>query len=346
MRKNSLGLCLCGLAVALICGCQTAPIAPPPMAGVSLQDVCRQYNIQWQFDSITQVVFLEYKTHKAKALVGSPVVLIGQEKVILSAPLRRINSNIYVPDDFESKVIGPFGAVVSRLGFTGELSNLKVHTIVIDPGHGGKDPGAKGYSGVKEKNVVLDIGKRLKELLSEAGLKVIMTRDKDEFISLNERTEIASKAGADLFVSIHANSNPVRRTHGIEVYYVKTHDKRDLDEIQRQINERLFFRTLNAAPNRTVQAIVSDMMYENKIAESCRLAMRLVHNISSDIEIPNRGARHARYFVVRNTLMPAVLIETGFLTNRQEEKKLNSSEYREKLAESIARSILAYASTP
>jgi len=326
-------------------GCQTPPISLQPPSGVSLQDICKQYNIQWQFDNVTQVVFLEYKGHKAKALVGSPVVLVGQEKIILAGAIQRVNSNIYVPGDFESKVVGSFGAVHSKLGFTGELSSLRIHSIVIDPGHGGKDPGAKGYGGLKEKDVVLDIAKRLKDLLSEAGLKVIMTRDSDVFISLNERTEIATRAEADVFVSIHANSNPLRRTQGIEVYYVKTHEKRDLDEEQRQKNERIFLKNLHAVARNNVQAIVADMMYQLKIAESAKLAMRIVHDTSSDVEIPNRGARHARYFVVRNTLMPAVLIETGFLTNKQEEKKLNSSEYREKMAQSIARSILAYASS-
>ncbi|MEI7998420.1 MAG: stalk domain-containing protein, partial [Candidatus Omnitrophota bacterium] len=135
---------LLGLTVSLMFGCQTAPIIPVVSPGVSLQDICKQYNIQWQFDSVAQVILLDYKGHKAKALVGSPVILIGQEKITLGSPIRRVNSNIYVPDDFESKVIGNFGAVRSRLGFVGEASHLKVHTVIIDPGHGGKDPGAKG----------------------------------------------------------------------------------------------------------------------------------------------------------------------------------------------------------
>ncbi len=332
-------------AVSLICGCHT--LTPPGtiISGVSLQDICKKYNIQWQLDSVTQVVLLEYKNHKAKALIGSPVVLIGQEKIILEAPLRRVSSSIYVPDDFELKVIGTIGTPQFKWGFQGDLSNLKVHTIVIDPGHGGKDPGAKGYSGVKEKDIVFDISKRIKTLLSEAGLKVVMTRDSDEFITLPGRTEIATKANADLFVSIHANSMPDRRTEGIEVYYVQTRGKHDLDEEQRQRNEKIFARNLNASSLSVVGPIVSDMMYQLKISESSKVAMRLVHDVSLAVHAPNRGARHARYFVVRNTLIPAVLIETGYLTNKQEEKRLDSESYRQKLAESIVRSILAYAST-
>ena len=330
--------------VILIGGCATVPpvtVAPT----TSLEDVCKRYNIQWQFDSVTQVVLLEFKDHKAKALVGSSVVLIGQQKVGLSGPLRRKNSTIYVPDDFESKVIGSFGAVRSRLGYGVEASSLKIHTIVIDPGHGGKDPGAKGFAGVREKDVVLDIAKKLKLLLQEAGLNVIMTRESDTYPSLEQRTKMATDKDVDFFVSIHANSMPSRKTQGVEVYYVKTQHKRDLDEEQRHKNEKMFTRSLNAAPSNTLSAIVADMMYQLKISESGKMAMRLAHDLSSDLDTPNRGARHCRYFVVRNTLEPAVLIETGFLTNKQEEKRLNSSEYRQRLAESIARSILTYASS-
>ncbi|MBF0490547.1 MAG: N-acetylmuramoyl-L-alanine amidase [Candidatus Omnitrophica bacterium] len=344
MKKFMLSFVLIGFLVWMG-GCASVPLTHNMGQGISLQEICKKYSIYWQFDSVTQVVLLEVKSHKAKAVVGSPVVFIGQEKITLDGPLRRVNSSIYVPEDFESKVIGSLGLVQSNLGYSGEISNLKVRTIILDPGHGGKDPGAKGYSGVKEKDVVLDIGKRLKSLLTQSGIKVVMTRDNDEFISLNGRTEMATKANADLFVSIHANSNPARRTEGIEVYYAKTHEKRDLDEDQRQKNEKNFLRNLDADRGSTVGAIVADMMYQLKICESSKLAMRIVHDCSAAVETPNRGARHARYFVVRNTLMPAILVETGFLTNKKEEKRLNTKEYRQKLAESIARSILTYASS-
>ena len=281
------------MVTVLIGGCAGVAPKPPVAMGIPLQDICKQYNIQWQFDSVTQVIILEYKNHKAKALVGSSVVLIGQEKTSLSAPLRRQNSTIYVPDDFESKVIGPFGAVRSRLGFTGDLANLKVRTIILDPGHGGKDPGTHGYAGVKEKEVVLDVARRLKNILSDSGLKVIMTRDSDTFISLNERTEIAARSDADLFVSIHANFMPNnRRIHGVEVYFVRTNDKRDLDEDQRRKNERMFIKHLNAAPDRVLQAVVADMMYQLKTSQSAKLAMRIAHDASSELDTPNRGARH------------------------------------------------------
>jgi len=319
------------------------PSVPQPSPGLALNDICAQYNVSWQWDGVTQVVILEYKGNKAKALVGSNIVLLGKEKITLSAPLRRANSTIYVPEDFEARVLTSFGITPSIAGLRVDWTRLRVHTIMLDPGHGGKDPGAQGPSGVREKEVVLDIAKRIRSILQEAGIKVIMTRTNDEFISLAERTRLASRSDADLFISIHANANPVRKTEGMEAYYVRTHTKEDLQEDQRRDNERAFARKLNAQYSPMVTAVVSDMMYTLKTAESARLAHTIVEQSSDYANAPNRGARTCRFFVVRNTLVPAVLVEVGFLTNRREEKKLDSLAYRQKVAEAIARSVLNYA---
>ena len=129
----------------------------------------------------------------------------------------------------------------------------------------------------------------------------------------------------------------------MEVYYVKTRDKNDLDEEQRQKNEKIFARKLDMADAPPLREIVSDMMYTVKTAESAKLARTIVEKGAHYAGIPNRGARACRFFVVRNTLVPAVLVEVGYLTNRHEEKRLNSSGYRQKIAEAIARSIVSYA---
>lgn len=340
-RRNLFAACLLLLALH---GCGHKPaVTPSAPPGLPLNEMCNRYNVSWQWDGVTQVIILEYKNSKAKALVGSNVVIVGKERVQLSAPVRRYNSTVYVPEDFEAKVLVPFGIMPGISGLRVDWSRLKIRTIVLDPGHGGKDPGAIGPSGVREKEVVLDISKRIKVLLEEVGIKVIITRTRDEFISLAERTEIASKSDADLFVSVHANSNPARKTKGMEVYYVKTHNKRDLDEEQRQKNERIFTRGLEMQRTQTMSRVVGDMMYALKTAESGKLAQIIVKQASADIDTPNRGAHTCRFFVVRNTLIPAVLIEVGFLTNRKEEEELSSPIYRQKVAQAIARSIISYA---
>ncbi len=325
-------------------GCvHRGPSVTAVQMGQPLQEVCIRYNVDWTWDGVTQVVILEYKGNKAKALVGSDTVLVGKEKIKLSAPLRRSNSTIYVPEDFETKVITPFGAPSGVSIPKMDVSRLRAYKVIIDPGHGGRDPGAQGRSGVKEKEVVLDIAKRVKMLLEEASIQVVMTRHGDEFISLAERTEIASNSDADIFVSIHANSNPMRKMQGMESYYVKTQHKNDLDENQRQKNEEIFVKKLNMKYSPLLGHVVADMMYVFKAEESVSLAQSIVQQGSEHVQTPNRGARTCRFFVVRNTLIPAVLVEVGFLTNRQEEKRLNMPSYRQKIAEAIAHSVIRYA---
>lgn len=323
------------------CGGRVTP-QPTPLQGIPLQEVCDRYHVKWQWDGVTQVVMLEYRGNKAKALVGSHTVLIGRDKIELSAPLRRDKSIIYVPEDFESRVLAPFGVITAGMPKV-DLSALKVKTVVIDPGHGGKDPGTKGATGLREKDVVLPIALELKKLLEEAGLTVIMTRTSDSYPTLPQRTEIATDANADIFVSIHANFSPSRKVQGMEVYYVKTQFKKDLDEEQRTKNEKMFTKQLSSKYSPTLKHIVAEMMYQRKVESSQKLAQMIVRQTSELTRSQNRGAKNCRFAVVRNTLMPAVLIEVGYLSNREDERRLAMSSYREKLAEGIAQSILDYA---
>jgi N-acetylmuramoyl-L-alanine amidase len=270
-------------------------------------------------------------------------VLIGQKQVVLSAPLRRENSIIYVPEDFEAKVLAPFGVPIS--GLSAVESSSRVHVIVIDAGHGGKDRGTMAPFGMDEKEIVLDVAKRLRMLLESAGIKVIMTRDTDDFISLPERTVIAARSGADLFVSVHVNSNQDHAVSCFLVYYLDTITRKDINEEQRKENEHIFLQSLKAEDSPTLQGIVADMMDNLKAAQSQRLAKLLVREAREEpgVKVRGDGIRLCRFFVVRNTLVPAVLVETGFLSNHQEHNKLMSSLYRQKMAEIIARGVLDYA---
>ena len=337
---------ICFLMLLALPGCGGRPVvSPTPQMGIPLEDICDRYHVTWQWDGVTQVVMMEYRGNKSRALVGSSTVLIGQKQIILSAPLRRQNSTIYVPEDFEAKILAPFGLPMA--GLSSVESSSRVHVIVIDAGHGGKDRGTmdRGYGIMDEKQIVLDVAKRLRVLLEGAGLKVIMTRDTDDFISLPERTIITSRSGADLFVSIHVNSNQDRAVSGFLVYYLENLAKKDMYEEQRKENESIFLKSLSASDSSTLLGIVSDMMDTLKIAQSQKLARSIVREAraESGVKVRGDGMRLCRFFVVRNTLIPAVLVETGFLSNRQEHNKLISSLYRQKLAEIIARGILDYA---
>jgi N-acetylmuramoyl-L-alanine amidase len=172
-----------------------------------------------------------------------------------------------------------------------------------------------------------------------------MTRDTDDFISLPERTNIAARSGADLFVSVHVNSNQDHTVSGLLVYYLDSITKRELNEEQRKENERTFLGSLNARNSPTLQAIVTDMMDTLKTAHSQRLAKSIVREARDEpgVKVRGDGIRLCRFFVVRNTLIPAVLVETGFISNHQDHAKLDTPFYRQKMAEIIARGILDYA---
>jgi N-acetylmuramoyl-L-alanine amidase len=323
----------------IMAGCATHPPVTIETQEAELKQLCDTYKVAMQWDSTTQVIALSKNGATAMALVGSNMVVIGDEKIALSGPVRRSHSRLLVPADFKRKVIDRLGA---RPGF----AIAKFREIIIDAGHGGKDPGARGRSGLKEKTVVLDIAKRLKKNLEEEGIKVIMTRGRDEFISLKERTEIACRSKADLFISVHANSSRNRGVQGVEVYYLRDLGLTEKRDPNLKDNRRIKFRHFNMTNSSSaLEGILTDMMESYKQSESRRLSFYLSKKTPSGMRAESRGSKSAGFFVLRNTLIPAILVEVGFLSNSHEEKLLNTGLYRQKVADSIAKGILDYAGT-
>src|SRR3989338_10293546 len=339
LARNVTVLMVLALSAA---GCATArkhaAVAPGEM---SLKDICAQNDIFWQWDYVAQVATLEYKGARAEVLVGSDTALVGNEKISLSAPVRTVHSAVIVPPDFHDKVILRLirGALYTDLPEIGKFSK-----IIIDAGHGGKDPGAIGFRGVQEKDIVLDISRRLEEILRDNGFEVTMTRDQDVFISLQERTEITSRANADLFVSVHANANTVHSVNGFEAYVAKDMGFQDKNEDQRKINHQLLFNELSMIRgSEDVEKIVADMLYTHKQFEARKLAGCLARHAVGATKANNLGVKSSRFFVVRNTLIPAVLVEVGFLTNPREARQLEDGAYRQQLAVALADGIKEFA---
>ncbi len=313
--------------------------APPPEN--SLQSVCQKYGIDWQWDSISQVFTFNYKGLATKVLIGSNLVIVGDRRVILSEPVVRRDNILIVPADFIDKVLGSQSHKPMEKPYVTSLTG-KCREIMIDAGHGGKDPGAQGLAGTVEKEIVFDIANRLKTGLERAGFKVSLTRDSDEFISLQRRTEIASTSKADLFVSIHANSTKSRKTKGLEIYYSRKLDH-EADLVQRDINQKLLMNRLKVTGESPVPGrIIKDMLYSNKLSESVVVADRIISHTSKNVSTPNRGSRPCGFFVVKNTLIPAILFEVGYISNSSEAKLLKTEDYRQKIADAIAESIVEY----
>jgi len=219
---------------------------------------------------------------------------------------------------------------------------LKIGRIVIDPGHGGHDTGTIGPSGLREKDVVLDVGLRLRKLLmSKAGYDVVMTRSDDTFIPLEERTAIANEKSADLFVSIHANASRDRSARGIETYYLNFTSSPDALEVAAREN------ATSQESVHQLQDIIKKIAMTEKIQESGEFARQVqkeVHRQTSQLsgEQRDRGIKKAPFVVLIGANMPSVLAEISFLTNPRDEKLLRHPDYRQKIAEALYQGIMDY----
>jgi N-acetylmuramoyl-L-alanine amidase len=223
---------------------------------------------------------------------------------------------------------------------------LKVGRIVLDPGHGGHDTGSMGPEGLREKDLVLDVAQRLGQLIQDRmGSEVIFTRSDDTFIPLERRTEIANEAKADLFLSIHANSSPLRSAAGVETYYLNlTTSRSAMDLASRE----------NSGSQMTVyelQGLLQKIALKDKVEESREFASRVqtaLYNLSAkttDARSKDRGVKKAPFVVLIGASMPSVLAEIGFVSNAHDESIMRREEYRQKTAEALYKGISNYANT-
>jgi N-acetylmuramoyl-L-alanine amidase len=220
---------------------------------------------------------------------------------------------------------------------------LKINRVVIDPGHGGADEGTVGRHGLMEKELVLDVAKRLGKLIEERmGSEVVYTRSDDTFIPLHARTEIANQKKADLFLSIHANSSPHPRVGGIEVYYLNfTRSAEALDVAARE----------NASSEKSVyelQDLIQTITLHDKIEESKEFASKVQGTLQTfetryNSAAKNRGVKKAPFVVLIGASMPSILAEVGFLSNSKEEQLLKRPDHRQKLAEALYQGVSRYA---
>ena len=212
---------------------------------------------------------------------------------------------------------------------------LSVKTIVIDPGHGGKDPGAVSQTR-QEKQIVLNLSKTLRDILVKKGYNVRLTRETDVFLPLRKRTQFATKQKADLFISLHTNASISNKAAGIETYYLALAS----DESARITAMR---ENAGAEYNmKELDALVGRILKESKSTESRRLAELIQAQLTSGKQVRNRGVKHAPFVVLIGTKVPAVLVEVGFISNPTEGKKLTTKAYQRQLATSIAKGIEQY----
>jgi N-acetylmuramoyl-L-alanine amidase len=221
---------------------------------------------------------------------------------------------------------------------------LKVNRIAIDAGHGGRDYGAPGYiKGVHEKNITLQIAKRLaRKIRQELNCEVIMTRSGDRYLTLEERTAIANAQNADLFISIHTNANKNRRTYGISTFYLNPAEDEESIRVAALENKT---STKNISD---LQTILYSLLQNAKIDDSILLGGYIQDSMTGHLKakgyrrIKNQGVKKAPFYVLMGALMPAVLVETSFISNPRECKRLTNPKYQQRLVEGIVKGIKKY----
>lgn len=218
----------------------------------------------------------------------------------------------------------------------------KIRRIVVDPGHGGHDPGAVGAGGTQEKDVVLSIGRKLAEKIrEELGIDVVMTRSTDVFIPLEERTAIANKVNADLFVSVHANASLNRNASGIETYYLNLAKTEKAAQLAARENGTSLEKVS------LLQAILFDLMANYKLNDSAHLAEEVQKSLYKKINgaysgTRNLGVKQGPFYVLVGATMPSILVETAFISNEAEEARLKDPAFLDRSAEGIVDGIKAY----
>ncbi len=232
-------------------------------------------------------------------------------------------------------------ALVASVGAVALAPPSDAPVVVIDPGHGGADFGARGDAGVLEKHVVLAVSRRIGRRLTARGFTVVFTREGDEFVSLPERTEIANRARGDLFLSIHANSAASAEVEGPETYFLSV-EASDAEAMRVAMIENEVFRQEGTSPDDSliVGEILGDLIRTEHLRVSSDLAAAIQRSLSA-LGV-NRGVKQAPFVVLVGVNMPAALIELGFLTHPKEEQRLGRRGYQSAMADAIAVAVATY----
>jgi N-acetylmuramoyl-L-alanine amidase len=335
-----------------LAGCATAPpiknfpYRVEQISGVSvfsLVDMCEREKVAWDYDSLSRIVILKKGNTEVRLLVGSDRAIVDKTTQRLSAPIIIKDGVVYAPVDVWSY----FQPAVCPTGLAGVPSGpayLKpIRSVVIDAGHGGKDPGAIGHYGLREKEVVLDVAQRVKNELERCGLKVFLTRDDDVFLPLYDRPAVSGERKADLFVSIHANATRSRWVQGFEAYYLSEamdDNARALAAIEnapQELDTNIFM-----AQVQSLKATLWDMVYTENRKESFELANTIGKSVSRRMNMKLLGVRGAKFAVLKGSMVPAVLVEIGYISNREGERNLKDANYRQRMAQAIAEGIINF----
>ncbi|MFL2501161.1 MAG: N-acetylmuramoyl-L-alanine amidase [Candidatus Neomarinimicrobiota bacterium] len=317
----------------------------------------------------TEKIVIYIDNLKIKFSYNIPFVVIDENIYQMESKVVKKDEEYYMPIDSFFKILSIHGSNKHSIDYNkmsitfktenkkskipvvspdlkAEKNKWKFNTIIIDPGHGGKDPGAIGYRGTREKDIALDVAKRLERKISKnMKVKTILTRDEDIFLKLGERTRFANENNGDLFISIHANAAEDRRASGFETFLIGPNRNQAAVRVAARENAVLELEG-GATKKLTDEALITATIAQAGFASfSEQFAALVQEEIGKRIQSKNRGVKQAGFYVLMGASMPNVLIELGFISNPSEEKKLKSPKYRDTLATSIYRAIEKYEKT-
>ena len=283
-------------------------------------------------------------------VVGSPFYRLGGEVRQLANPAYVQDGRLWLPVELAHRLAGDVRAAAGSEG-SGDAGPVAENRqgpwkVVVDPGHGGRDPGARGPNGTREKRVVLDIAQRLKERLAgREDIEVVLTRTDDEFIPLAERSRFAVRQEADLFVSIHANAARARRARGFETYFLgEARTERARKVAMRENASVRYEENGQGEVPEDLQVILANLDLRGYQRESSYIAGMMQNALRRRLSVPDRGVKQNIFLVLVNASgsMPAVLVETGFLSNPRTERRLASEEGQAEIAEGLADAVVGY----
>ena len=334
----------------------------------SVNDFIEKTNSKKFINNKTQKVIFYVDDKKIKISNQITFIEIDDNLFQLSSKVVNENGNYYIPTEsffgiiknlYNSSSIkyvnneirltsnsGYKKTVKTPVDLGNEKEKWEFKTIVIDAGHGGKDPGAVGYRGTKEKDIALDVAKRLEKKLSKnMNVKIIMTREEDIFLRLSERTKIANESNGNLFISIHTNAAEDRRASGFETFLIGPNKNEAAVRVAARENAVLELEGKtgkNLTNEDLIQATIAQSAFASK---SEQFASMVQKEIKKRVQSKDRGVKQAGFYVLMGASMPNVLVELGFISNPSEEKKLRSPQYRDQLATAIYRAVEQYQKT-
>ena len=333
----------------------------------SVNDLAKITNSKKFINDQTEKIIFYVDNKKIKVTNDVTFILIEDSLYQLSSKVIKDKNDYYLPIDSFFNIINnlskDFSAALTsqtisfstkkitvtpnkKVDLSNEKQKWEFKTIVIDAGHGGKDPGAVGYRGTKEKDIALDVAKRLEKKLSKnLNVKIVMTRDEDIFLRLSERTKIANENNGSLFISIHTNAAEDRRASGFETFLIGPNKNEAAVRVAARENAVLELEGISGQKLTNEDLIKATIAQSAFASKSEQFASMVQGEIKKRVQSKDRGVKQAGFYVLMGASMPNVLVELGFISNPSEEKKLRSPQYRDQLATAIYRAVEQYQKT-